>query len=288
MNNRGKKRKRIALTSLFTPPSKLRNGGTIADAVDHIFIEMAGLLGERTAQLHLALSSNYDNKDFAPEPYSTFYQRSIYQTLRSTTKNAFRLLRKHLNDLDKDLQREAKKVLELEEEIIDYIALILRDKISAKRIRIHGDYHLRQILFTGKDFIITNFEGPSSMAFSERRMKRGALRDVASVIWSFHFAAFVASFTEDIQSKTEIARSEQFARQWWLYIGNRFLNSYLDNINHSDFLPKEKDEIQYLFHFNLLEKILQELTNCLNENSPWLNIPFKGLQYMKKYLRDKN
>ncbi|MGA9291483.1 MAG: maltose alpha-D-glucosyltransferase [Ignavibacteriaceae bacterium] len=288
LNNKGKKRHRKALTSLFTPPSQLRNGGTIADAVDHIYIEMAGLLGERTAQLHLALSSDNDNKDFVPEPYSTFYQRSVYQTLRSTTKNAFRLLRKYLNDLDKDLQTEAKKVLEFEEEIIDYIALILRDKINAKRIRIHGDFHLRQILFTGKDFIITNFEGPSSMPFSERRMKRGALRDVASIIWSFHFAAFVASFTEDIQNKAEIAKSEQFASQWWLFIGNRFLNSYLDNVNHSDFLPEEKDEVQYLFHFYLLEKILQELTNCLKENSPWLNIPFKGLQYMKRFLKDKN
>lgn len=287
LNNRGKKRHRKVLSGLFTEPSRLRNGVSIANAVDHIFIEMAGLLGERTAQLHQALSSNYENKDFSPEPYSTFYQRSVYQTVRSTTKNAFRLLKKYFKDLDKDLQREAKKALELEEDIIDYIALILRDKINAKRIRIHGDYHLRQILFTGKDFIITNFEGSSSIPLSERRMKRAALRDVASVMWSFHYAAFVASFTEDIQSREEIARSEQFAQQWWLYIGNKFLNSYLNSIKNSDFLPKDKKEIEYLFHFYLLEKILLELTNCLTENSPWLNIPFKGLQYMKEYMSDK-
>ena len=287
LNNKGKKRHKKTLTGLFTEPSGLRNGAAMANSADHIYIEMAGLLGERTAQLHLALSSNYNDKSFAPEPYSSFYQRSIYQTLRSTTKNAFRLLKKNINNLDKNLQKEAKKVLEFEEEMIDYIALILKDKINAKRIRIHGDYHLKQILFTGKDFIVTNFEGPVSMPLNERRMKRVALRDVASMVWSFYFAAYVASFTEDIQTKAEIAKSEQFAQQWWLYIGNRFLHSYLKSTGNSDFLPNDKNEIEYLFHFYLLEKILLELTNCLTENSPWLNIPFKGLQYMKKYLRDK-
>ena len=287
LNDKKKKRHKKSLTSLFLEPNQFRNGVAIADEVDNIFIEMAGLLGERTAQLHTALSSNFDDKAFAPEPYSTFYQRSIYQSLRTTTKNAFRLLKKYINNLDKDLQKEAKKILMFEEEVIDYIALILKNKIDAKRIRIHGDYHLKQVLFTGKDFIITNFEGPVSMPLSERRMKRAALRDVASMVWSFHFAAFVASFTEDAQTKAEIARSEQFARQWWLYIGNRFLSSYLKYTQNSDFLPKDKDEFEYLFHFYLLEKILLELTNCLTESSPWLNIPFKGLQYMKMYLKGK-
>ena len=286
LNNKGKRKNKKTLSSLFIDPARIQNGTVISDAVDNIFIEMAGLLGERTAQLHMALSSNIENKDFVPEPFSSFYQRSIYQSLRSTTKNAFRLIKKHINDIDKNLQREAKKVLELEEEIIDFIALILKNKINAKRIRIHGDYHLKQILFTGKDFIITNFEGPASIPLSERRMKRSALRDVASMVWSFYFAAFVASFTDDIQTRAEVARSEQFAQQWWLYIGNRFLSSYLNSIHDSEFLPKDKDEIEYLFHFYLLEKILIELASCLTENSPWLNIPFKGLLYMKKYLRN--
>ncbi len=288
INNKTKKRRIKSLTNLFVDSSKIRNGVAIADAVDNIYIEMAGLLGERTAQLHLALSSNYEDKDFIPESYSSFYQRSIYQSLRSNIKNTFRLLKKYMNNLDKELRREAVKTLEFEEEIIDYIAIILKDKISAKRIRIHGDYHLRQILFTGKDFVITNFEGPSSIPISERRIKRSALRDAASMVWSFHFAAFVASFTDDVQAKAEIAKSELFAQQWWLYIGNKFLSSYLKSVKNADFLPDDKDEIEYLFHFYFLEKILLELANCLTENSPWLNIPFKGLQYMKKYLRDKN
>ena len=287
INNKAKKRRIKSLTSLFVDPSKIRNGVAIADAVDNIYMEMAGLLGERTGQLHLALSSNYEEKAFHPETYSSFYQRSVYQSLRSNVKNTFRLIKKHMNNFDKNLQKEAVKILEFEEDIIDFIAEMLKDKISAKRIRIHGDYHLKQILFTGKDFIITNFEGPANVPISERRLKRSALRDVASMIWSFHFAAFVASFTDDIQGKAENAKSELFAQQWWLYVGNRFLSSYLKTVENADFLPGENEEIEYLFHFYFLEKILLELASCITENSPWVNIPFKGLQYIKKYLKDK-
>jgi maltose alpha-D-glucosyltransferase/alpha-amylase len=186
------------------------------------------------------------------------------------------------------LQKEIKKILIFEKEILDYVSQMLKIKINAKRIRIHGDYHLKQILFTGKDFIIINFEGPASVPFSERRIKRSAFRDVASMIWSFHYAAYVASYSEDIKSKNEIARLEQSAQQWWFYIGNKFLTSYFNMVKDSDFLPKDQNEIEFLFHFYLLEKILNETTVCLANGSPWLNIPVKGLLYFKTYIESKS
>jgi maltose alpha-D-glucosyltransferase / alpha-amylase len=284
LNNKTETKEKKSLNNLFTDPVKLQNNPVISDAVDNIFIDMAGLLGERTAQLHIALSTDYEDSAFAPEPYSTFYQRSIYQTLRSITKSTFRLIRRHLNDAGGNLENETKNIVDFENEILDFISQILKIKISAKKIRIHGDYHLKQILFTGKDFVITNFEGPSAAALSERRMKRSALRDVTSMIWSFHFAAYIASFTDDIQTKGDITKSEQFAEQWWFYISDKFLSSYFDQIKDSDFLPRDRDEIEYLFHFYLLEKILLELTAFISEDSPWTNIPLKGLFYIKKYL----
>ena len=134
------------------------------------YLTSAHLLGQRTAELHIALTSEPENPDFAPEPFSSFYQRSIYQQARNLAGQVLIALRQRLKTLTPHAQELAQDVLNRQEEIMGRFQLILNQKITAMRTRCHGDYHLGQVLYTGKDFIIADFEGESGRSLSDRRL----------------------------------------------------------------------------------------------------------------------
>ncbi|HVZ59527.1 MAG TPA: maltose alpha-D-glucosyltransferase, partial [Terriglobales bacterium] len=139
------------------------------------YLESARLLGERTADLHLALASEIVDPDFRPEPFSTLYQRSVYQSMRSQAGRSLQLLRSRLRYLPEPLAAPARAVLAREAEIQGRFRSLLSVKIAAMRTRVHGDYHLGQVLWTGKDFVVIDFEGEPMRPISERRLKRSPL-----------------------------------------------------------------------------------------------------------------
>ena len=156
------------------------------------YLESARLLGARTAELHLALASETNNPEFAPEPLTTYYQRSLYQTMRNTARHTLQKLRDGMPGLSAAAAALARRVIEHEPEILKRFHALLALRISAARIRCHGDYGLGQVLHTGKDFMIVDFEGHPGTAVSERRIKRLVLRDVTGMLCSFRYAADMA------------------------------------------------------------------------------------------------
>lgn len=155
---------------------------------------MAGLLGQRTAELHLALASLIDEPDAKPEPYSLLYQKSVYQSMRALTLKVFGELIKNIDKLADSLSSDGRQLLEQKQTILKRLSRISKNKVTGMKIRIHGDYHLGQVLYTGKDFVIIDFEGEPVRLLGERRLKRSAFRDVAGMIRSFHYAAYGAIF----------------------------------------------------------------------------------------------
>ncbi len=253
------------------------------DAVELNYIEMIALLGQRTAELHNALYSLNTESGFEAEEFSMLYQRSIYQSIRNAAKNAFRLIEKNAVNFPGELREEAMDILQLERRVLELPSDILKYKIPAKKIRVHGDYNLKNILFTGKDFLIINFEGADASPYSERRLKRSPLRDAASMIWSFHFAAHVALIKYKF-IRPETSFLEPFAEQWWLFMSRIFLKSYFKNIPKGEFLPADKNEQQYLLKIYLLDKAVNEISNSILNNPPWLSVPLKGIRNIVKQL----
>jgi len=244
------------------------------------YLESARLLGERTADLHVALASALDDPSFVPEPMSPFSQRSIYQSMRSLTGQVFQLLRQRLQEIPEELSDEAQQLLGLEETILQRFQSILGGKSTAMLIRCHGDYHLGQVLYTGKDFVIIDFEGEPARPLSERRIKRCALRDVAGMLRSFHYAVYATLFNHRVSVPVrpeDIAALEPWARFWYRWVSAAFLKAYLAEASQVPFLPQGRDELQVLLDAHLLEKAIYELGYELNNRPDWIGIPLQGI-----------
>lgn len=254
----------------------------VSEMID-TYMEAARLLGERTAELHIALASAPDEPDFAPEPFSMLYQRSLYQSMRSLTRQVFQLLRRRLNDLPETLQKEAKGVLEREEEVIERFRSITERRIIAMRIRCHGDYRLSQVLFTGKDFVIIDFEGDPARPLSERRIKRSPLRDVAGMTRSFHYAAYSDLLRRVSVRPEDTALLEPWADVWYQYVSGVFLRSYLNTVGRAPFLPDGREELEILLQTFILEKAVYELGYELNNHPDWAIIPIRGIENIFRF-----
>src|SRR5438093_7598357 len=159
------------------------------------------------------------------------------------------------------------------------LPIFLSRKITAMRVRCHGDYHLGQLLYTGKDFFIIDFEGEPARPLSERRLKRTALKDVAGMLRSFHYAAYAALF--DVQTKgtlsTDGGSAEPWADFWYYWVSVVFLKAYVEAASRGGFLPAAREELQVLLDAFLLDKAVYELGYEINNRPTWVKIPLRGI-----------
>ncbi len=244
------------------------------------YLVSARQMGQRTAEMHIALSSNVDDPIFSPESFSSHYQRSLYQSMRNLTSQILPLLQKRLRVLPEAVRGEGKLVMEQEDRILKRFRSILDRKITAMRVRVHGDYHLGQVLFTGKDFVIIDFEGEPAHSLSARRIKRSPLRDVAGMLRSFHYAAnapLIGKTGGSMFRPDEAARLEPWAHCWQLWVSAAFLTAYLESSAEGSFLPRSREELSLLLSVYLLEKSIYELGYELNNRPDWVKLPLRGI-----------
>jgi maltose alpha-D-glucosyltransferase/alpha-amylase len=251
---------------------------TVKTLLEATVAELATMLGKRTGEMHLALSSNNDQAAFQPEPFSLHYQRSLFSSLQSLVRVAFQSLSKNMKSLSPAVQEEAAEVLKMKDEILGIMKRIYSKKIDVNKIRIHGDFHLGQVLFTGKDFLILDFEGEPSRSYSERRLKYSALRDVAGMIRSFHYAAYGSLFLDNQIRQEDIVTLLPYVRQWYHYMSGFFLQSYLDTVGEAPIVPDNKGDLEILMQTYLLQKAVYELNYELNNRPDWVIVPLRGIK----------
>jgi maltose alpha-D-glucosyltransferase / alpha-amylase len=236
-------------------------------------------LGQRTGELHRALGAAVGHPDLAPQPYSRFYQRSTYQSLRGLTCSVVDTLREQLSRLPAALRGNAKRIIAAEDQLIERFKTLTASRLRATRIACHGNYHLRQVLLTGDDdFTILDFEGEPPRPLYERRLKRSPLVDIASMVRSFHYAARVAMPDQDSTNPTRAARGIRawslFWRQW---VSVAFLQAYFASVDRA-LLPPQREELSLLFEVALLERTLYELGHELTHRPDWVRIPLRDVR----------
>jgi maltose alpha-D-glucosyltransferase/alpha-amylase len=246
-----------------------------------VYLESAALLGRRIAEFHTVLSANYDDPAFAPEPPGKLYQRSVYQSLRNLVGKTLVLLRDRLSALTAESAQLAQRLLDAVPEVLHRFQTSVSRRLTGLRTRYHGDFHLGQALFTGKDFVIVDFEGEPARSLSDRRIKRSPLRDVAKMVLSLHNAAYCAvRGYESVKGRSpgivrpeDRAALDSWAHFWFHWVCASFTNAYWHQAAGQKFLPHSAEEYVWQLEIFLFEKALAELGGELTTRPEWVLLP---------------
>ncbi len=256
-----------------------------SEAREHagLYIDAAGLLGRRTAELHLALATPTDNPAFAAEPFSAQDVAADAHRVAMQITTALDALKRGMSSLpdagtDHALD-DAARLLSRRRDLLKPLEQFAAGEPATYglRTRIHGDYHLGQVLRAKNDFVILDFEGEPARSLAERRRKQSPLKDVAGMLRSFSYAAH-AGLQRFAQRRPEDARNmERWSQLWTNAATNSFLSHYQQSIAaRPDLLPTPQ-VAQKLLRIALLEKALYELQYEINNRPEWVRIPLAGI-----------
>ncbi len=212
------------------------------------YLETARLLAHRTAELHVALASVTDNPDFAPEPFTPQYQRSLYQSMRGRIRQTLEMLRQRLGRWPEPLREPAGRVCHNEDRLMRLAQRIFDRLIEAPRIRCHGHLHLGHLLYTGKDFLVIDLEGEPDRTFTHRRRKRSPVRDLASLHRSLQEAS-LAALTQGGVRHEDVPTLEPWARFWQRWAAVVFLKEYRAAPGTAALLPRDPAALTLLLDF---------------------------------------
>lgn len=245
----------------------------------HEFVfEHVELLAKRTAEMHKALSSETKSKNFQTEKFTPKYRNWLYEHLKSLVIGRIEMLRQNSHLLDSEASAMADFLTKKQDVILRFFERIKKTPLKSLRTRIHGDYHLGQVLYTGSDFIIIDFEGEPESSITERKIKHSPLKDVSGMIRSFHYAVSAKLFYSHETKDMDRIRLQRAADRWFYLIRETFTETYLKELGPDQMLYANKAEINFLFLLHLLEKAIYEVGYELNGRPDWLKIPLKGVE----------
>ena len=247
-------------------------------AIKESVFEQVELLAQRTAEMHLALYAPEANEMFAPEHFNDDYRQFLHKRLTDLLERRYNLLIDNYAKItDPVTQKLAWDFMEAKELIDEFAKDILTREIDSQRIRIHGDYHLGQVLATKNDYIIIDFEGEPESSITDRKIKHSPLKDVAGMIRSYHYAISAKMFNDPETAKLDPARVQTAADRWYKLIQQTYMEKYLDTFGNPHPLFKNNNEINFLMLIYLLEKAVYELGYEISYRPDWVKIPLKGI-----------
>lgn len=250
-----------------------------AIARDHvgIYLDAAALLGRRTAEMHRALAWADKDPAFSPEPMTADDLRALLHEWGEQGAMVFDVLKENVSRLPDETVEAAGLVLGRRREILERLRLPGAEGSHGLRIRIHGDYHLGQVLRVKTDYVILDFEGEPARPPGERRAKQSPLKDVAGMLRSFSYAANATLINYTARRGEDPARLVRWARLWERSAAAEFLRAYRESAGDAGFLPPDPQNFQRLLNAFRLHKALYELLYELNNRPTWVQIPLMGI-----------
>jgi maltose alpha-D-glucosyltransferase/alpha-amylase len=251
------------------PPPELTEamGGAIA---------LAELLGERMAELHIALSAA-DSPRMRPQVFNAHAQRSFYQAMRTEAKATAMALR---SVAPGSVEGELPSPIEVERGIMSRVERLLGEQIDGLRIRVHGDLHLGQVLVRGGDISFIDFEGEPSRPLGERSIRRTPVVDVAGMVRSYDYAADAALRASVERGAGSRQALEPWAHAFETWCAQQLVQAYLERIAKEDILPSDPDDTAALLDIAIIQKAAYEVRYEVGHRPDWLMVPLTALQRM--------
>ncbi|HEY1384985.1 MAG TPA: phosphotransferase, partial [Dongiaceae bacterium] len=250
------------------------------------YLGQIATLGQRTAELHRALASEENDPHFKPEAITATDLAAWTANARTLAQAAFAALEKARGSAAEPVLAAIDGLLARKGECLKAIDRLGKGAIAASKIRIHGDYHLGQVLVAKNDFYIIDFEGEPARTLQERREKLSPFKDVAGMLRSFEYAEWAALFAIAEHEADSVPKLLPFASAWRKCTQQAFLKSYFDTIGDAPSCPKDRAQADRLLSFFTLEKALYEICYEANNRPTWLRIPITGLQTVLDALKN--
>jgi len=242
------------------------------------FAEMLETLGRRTAAFHLALAAPRSLPSFKPEPFSKLYQRSVYQSMRNLLRRTVSAARKSRRAVPAERRDELERFIRSEAPLLQYLERITHVRVEADKTRIHGDYHLGQVLFTGKDWVILDFEGEAERSLGDRSLKRSPLRDIAGLLLSFELVAVTAmERVAELHPETSEALSP-WAATWSRAASSLVLQGWLSDVAEASFTPRDPEALETLLSCFLVERCVLDIERALSQEPGRVHLALRCLQ----------
>lgn len=251
-------------------------------AIKEDVFEKVALLGQRTAEMHLALYAKTEDPAFQSEPFTDDYRRFLTGRFTDLLDRRYDLLVNNYSRLDAQAQRLAWVFMEAKEMIDDFVADFQTRWLGSCRIRVHGDYHLGQVLAVGdqtghRDYVIIDFEGEPESTITDRKIKHSPLKDVAGMIRSYHYAVSAKLFNSVETEGIDPDKLQVVSDRWYKLIRDTYLDAYLGTFGSPHPMFYDNGEINYLLLIYLLEKAVYELGYEISYRPTWVKIPLKGI-----------
>jgi maltose alpha-D-glucosyltransferase/alpha-amylase len=243
------------------------------------FLLRVRVLATRTAELHRALAQPSADPAFAPQPLTRADVDNYRHRALDEARQALDLLAENMDAVVNADKERAAAVVARRSRIVARIEALAVGSEPGLQIRIHGDYHLGQVLVTRNDFVIIDFEGEPGNSLEVRRAKHSALRDVAGMLRSFSYAQHSA-LRSVAHNEAEAARLAPLARAWEVEVRNAFLSAYDAAVNEGGATPRLYASLQPgegLLGLFELEKVLYELRYEIGNRPTWAGIPLQGM-----------